>query len=101
MRVNFSKDKIGTDIYTLLMLYIKQITNKDLLSSKGNSAQYSVITLWSPGERMGKGIVRLFGMDMDTRPYLTRRASKSLLDSTGKSAQQSVMTYLAKESEKE
>ena len=50
---------------------------------------------------MGKGIVRWFGMDMDTRPYLTRRTSKDLLDSTGKSAQHSVMTYLAKESEKE
>ena len=50
---------------------------------------------------MGEGIVRWFGMDMDTWPYLTRRTSKDLLDSTGKSAQHSVMTYLAKESEKE
>ena len=33
--------KIGTDIYTLL--YIKQITNKDLLYSTGNSTQYSVM----------------------------------------------------------
>ena len=32
----------GIDIYTLL--YLKQITNKDLLYSTGNSAQYSVIT---------------------------------------------------------
>ena len=29
------------DMYTLL--YLKQITNKDLLYSTGNSAQYSVI----------------------------------------------------------
>ena len=32
---------IGIDIYTLL--YIKQITNKDLLYSTGNSTQYSVM----------------------------------------------------------
>ena len=32
--------EIGTDIYTLL--YIKQIINKDLLYSTGNSAQYPV-----------------------------------------------------------
>ena len=30
---------IGTDIYTLL--YTRQITNKDLLYSTGNSTQYS------------------------------------------------------------
>ena len=34
--------EIGTDIYTLL--YIKQITNKDLLYSTGNYTQYSVMT---------------------------------------------------------
>ena len=33
--------EIGIDIYTLL--YIKQITNKDLLYSTGNSIQYSVM----------------------------------------------------------
>ena len=33
--------KIGIHIYTLL--YIKQITNKDLLYSTGNSTQYSVM----------------------------------------------------------
>ena len=38
-RINW---EIGTDIYTLL--YIKQITNKDLLNSTGNSTQYSVMT---------------------------------------------------------
>ena len=35
-RINW---EIGIDIYTLL--YIKQITNKDLLYSTGNSTQYS------------------------------------------------------------
>ena len=40
--------EVGTDIYTLL--YIKWITNKDLLYSTGNSTQYSVMT------HMGKGI---------------------------------------------
>ena len=38
--------KFGIDLYTLLNL--RQITNKDLLSSTGISAQYSVIT------KMGK-----------------------------------------------
>ena len=33
--------KFGINIYTLL--YLKQIPNKDLLYSTGNSAQYSVI----------------------------------------------------------
>ena len=33
--------EIGIDIYTLL--YIKEITNKDLLYSTGNSTQYSVM----------------------------------------------------------
>ena len=34
--------EIGIDIYTLL--YIKQITNKNLLYITGNSTQYSVMT---------------------------------------------------------
>ena len=34
--------EIGTDIYTLL--YIRQVVNKDLLYSTGNSTQYSIIT---------------------------------------------------------
>ena len=34
--------EIGIDIYTLL--HIKQITNKNLLYSTGNSTQYSVMT---------------------------------------------------------
>ena len=34
--------EFGIDMYTLL--YLKQMTNKDLLYSTGNSAQYSVIT---------------------------------------------------------
>ena len=33
--------EIGIDIYTYI--YIKQITNKDLLYSTGNSIQYSVM----------------------------------------------------------
>ena len=33
---------LGTDMYTLL--YLKQITNKDLLYHTRNSVQYSVIT---------------------------------------------------------
>ena len=33
--------KIGIDIYTLI-IYVKQITNKDLLYSRQNATQYSV-----------------------------------------------------------
>ena len=36
------KWEFGTNIYTLP--YIKQITNKDLLESTGNSDQYSVMS---------------------------------------------------------
>ena len=36
--------EFGMDMYTLL--YIKQIANKDLLHSTGNSTQYSVKTKW-------------------------------------------------------
>ena len=36
--------EIGTDIYTLLILCIKQITNENLLYSTGNSTQCSVVT---------------------------------------------------------
>ena len=62
-------ENCGTDMDTLL--YLTWITKKDLLSSIGNSAQYSVITLWFQGVTMGEGIVRESGMDMDTLLYLT------------------------------
>ena len=78
-------------------LYLTWRTSKDLLSSTGNSAQCSVITLWSPGGRMGEGIVRECGMDMDTRLYLTWRTSKDLLDSTGNSAQCHVAAWMGGE----
>ena len=71
--------------------YLTRRTSKDLLDSTGNSAQYSVITLWFPGGRVGEGIVRESGMDMDTLLDLTWRTSKDLLDSTGDSAQCSVI----------
>ena len=37
-----TNEEFGIKIYTLL--YIKQITNKDLLYSTGNNTQYLVIT---------------------------------------------------------
>ena len=70
-----------------MLLYLTWRTNKDLLFSTGTSAQSSIIPLWSPGGRMGEGIVREFGMDMDTLLYLTGRSNRDLLDSTGHSAQ--------------
>ena len=84
-------------VYTLLEL--KGITSKDLLSSTGNSAQYPVITLWFPGERMREGIVREFGMDMDTLLYFTWRTSKDLLSSTENSAQCHVAAWMGAEFE--
>ena len=82
--------EFGMDMDTLL--FLTWGTNKDLLDSTGNSAQSSVITLWSPGGRMGEGKVRESGMDMDTLLYLTWRTSKDLLSSTGNSAQYYVTT---------
>ena len=49
----------GMDMDTLL--YLTWRSNKDLLDSTGNSAQYSVISLWFPGGRMGEGIARESG----------------------------------------
>ena len=46
------------------------------------------------GGRMGEGIVREFGMDMDTLLCLTWRTSKDLLDSTGNSAQCQVAAWV-------
>ena len=37
------------------LLYLTWRTHKDLLDSTGSSAQYSVITLWSPGGKDGGG----------------------------------------------
>ena len=50
---------------------------------------------------MAEGIVRDFGMDVDTWLCLTQRTKKDLLDSTGKSSQYCVVTYMQKESEKD
>ena len=71
----------GMDMDTLL--YFTWRTSKDLLDSTGDSAQYSVITLWSPGGEDGEGIVRESGMDMDTLLCLTWRTSKELLTARG------------------
>ena len=65
------------------LLYVTWRTRKDLLDSTGDSAHYSVMTLWFPGGRMG-----------DTLLYLTCRTSKDLLDSTGDSAQCHVAAWM-------
>jgi len=82
----FIKNLENCGMYMETLLYLTWITKKDLLSSTGNSAQYSVITYGYQGGRMGEGIVRKFGMDMDTLLYFTWRTSKDLLSSTGNSA---------------
>ena len=79
------------------LLYLTWRTSKDLLDGTGNSAQSSVITLWSPGGRMGEGIVRESGMDMDTLLYLIWRTNKNLLSSTGNSAQCHVAAWMGGE----
>ena len=38
--------EIKIDMYALLILYIKQITNESLLYSSGNSIQCSVVPKW-------------------------------------------------------
>ena len=45
--------EFGIDMYTLL--YLKRITNKDLLYSTGNSAQ-SYVAAWMGGESGGEWI---------------------------------------------
>ena len=84
--------KSGVDMDT--QLYLTWRTSKDLLDSTGNSAQYSVITLWFPRGRMREGIVKEFGIDMDTLLHLTWRTSKDLLSSTGDSAPCHVAAWL-------
>ena len=79
------------------LLHLTWRISKDLLDSTGNSAQYSVITLWFPGGRTGEGIVRESGMDMDILLCLTWRTSKDLLDSTGDSAQCHVAAWMGGE----
>ena len=44
-----------------------------------------------------EGIVREFGMDMDTLLYLTWRSNKDLLDSTGTSAQCHMAAWMGEE----
>ena len=51
----------GMDMDTLV--YLTWTTSKDLLDSTGNSAQYSIITLWFPGGRDG-------GRDKESLPSL-------------------------------
>ena len=87
--------EFGMDMDTLL--YFTWRTSKDLLDSTGNSAPYSVITLWFPGGRTGEGIVRESGMDMDTLLYLTGSTNTDLLDSTGNSAPCHVAAWMGGE----
>ena len=49
--------EFGIDIYTLL--YLKWITNKDLLYSTGNSAQ-RYMAAWMGGEFRGDGFICVY-----------------------------------------
>ena len=46
------------DIYTLL--YIKQMTNKNLLYSTGNSTQYSVMAYWEKKSKKKSGYMYMY-----------------------------------------
>ena len=50
--------EFGIDMYTLL--YLKWITNKDLLYSTRNSAQYYVVD-WMEGESGENGYMYIYG----------------------------------------
>ena len=63
------------------------LVNSDLEVTRGGGS----------GRRMWEGIVREFGMDMDTLLCLTWRTSKDLLDSTGNSAQCHVAAWIGGE----
>jgi len=56
------------------------------------------MNLWLPGERIGEGIVREFGMDMYTLLYLKWITHKDILYSTGNSAQCYVAAWMGGES---
>ena len=57
--------EIGTDIYT--WLYTKERTNTDLLYSRGNSSQYSVmINMGKESKKKKKGTALLVEMQIDT-----------------------------------
>ena len=43
-KAGWEKDKLGIGINIYTLLYIRQITSKNLLNSTGNSSQYSVMT---------------------------------------------------------
>ena len=55
------------------------------------------MNLWLPGERIGEGIVREFGMDMYTLLYLKWITNKDVLCSTGNSAQCYVAAWMGGE----
>ena len=52
------------------------------------------MNFWLLGGRMGEGVVRESGMDMDTLLYLKWITSKDLLFSTGASAQGYVAAWM-------
>ena len=75
----------GMDMDTLLCLTLR--TSKDLLSSTGESAQYSVITLWIQGEGWGRdsqgvwdghGHTAVFNMENQQGPAVQHRGLCSM-----------------------
>ena len=86
--------EFGIDIYTLL--YIKQVTNNNLLYSTGNSTQYSVMiykmetdsqtqktNLWLPkGKGGGRDKLRVWDQKIQTTVYKVNKRSDCIAQGT-------------------
>ena len=89
-----------TEKYCMLLLIcgiLKKDTNELIYKTETDSQTYRM-SLWLPGEGLGKGIVREFGIDMYTLLYSKRITNKDLLYSTGNSAQCYMAAWMGDES---
>ena len=73
-RINW---EIGIDIYTLL--YIKYITNKDLLHSTGISSQYSVMTYMGKESKKEWICVYVYLIHFAVQQKLTQHCKSTIL----------------------
>ena len=78
------------------MWNLKRDDTNELTKQKETHRLRELSILW-PGEGWGKKIVREFGMDMYTLPYLKWIINKDLLYSTWNSAQCYVTAWMGEE----
>ena len=69
--------EIGIDIYTLL--YIKYITNKNLLYSTGNSTQYSVLAYLGKESKKEWIYVYVYLIHFAVQQKLTQHCTSTIL----------------------